>query len=61
MSVPPGGNWEDIPSRLFRNYANPDNCHRWLYRRLLYDQAAVTINNFRKNMLIHPRNIGRYQ
>lgn len=54
-SVPPGGNWEDIPAELFTEYANPKNCHRWLYRRLPEGLPSVTINNFRKNMLIHYR------
>jgi DNA (cytosine-5)-methyltransferase 1 len=49
-----GGNWADIPEALFTTYAKKDNCHRWLYRRLSEDRPAVTISNFRKNMLIHP-------
>ncbi len=53
-AVPPGGNWQNIPAALFRNYNNSANCHRWLYRRLRADRPAVTISNFRKNMLIHP-------
>jgi DNA (cytosine-5)-methyltransferase 1 len=54
VTVPPGGNWANIPPALFNNYTNSANCHRWLYRRLLPDEPAVTISNFRKNMLIHP-------
>jgi len=53
-TVRQGGNWSDIPSRLFSNYAKPENCHRWLYRRLREDEPSVTISNYRKNMLIHP-------
>jgi len=52
--VPPGGNWQDIPKSLFRGYSKPENCHRWLYRRLRPELPAVTVSNFRKNMLIHP-------
>lgn len=53
-AVPQGGNWEDIPKDLFTTYSKPENCHRWLYRRLSEDRPSVTISNFRKNMLIHP-------
>ncbi len=53
-TVPQGGNWQDIPEELFQTYTRPENCHRWLYRRLDEHQPSVTINNFRKNMLIHP-------
>jgi len=53
-SVPQGGNWSDIPRALFNTYRRPENCHRWLYRRLADDIPSVTISNFRKNMLIHP-------
>jgi len=52
--IPPGGNWQDIPAGMFRTYSKPENCHRWLYRRLAADEPSVTISNFRKNMLIHP-------
>ena len=53
-AVPKGGNWQDLPKKLFNTYAKPENCHRWLYRRLSEDHPSVTISNFRKNMLIHP-------
>ncbi|MBA7538682.1 hypothetical protein ES705_30959 [subsurface metagenome] len=53
-TVPQGGNWEDIPKELFTTYSKPQNCHRWLYKRLPENQPSVTISNFRKNMLIHP-------
>jgi DNA (cytosine-5)-methyltransferase 1 len=53
-AVRPGRNWQDIPARLFKTYANPQNCHRWLFRRLLPHSPSVTITNFRKGMLIHP-------
>jgi DNA (cytosine-5)-methyltransferase 1 len=53
--IPQGGNWEDIPGRLMRNYKNKDNCHTGIYFRLREDQVSVVIGNFRKNMLIHPR------
>jgi DNA (cytosine-5)-methyltransferase 1 len=49
-----GGNWADIPSQLMSNYKNLDNCHRWIYYRLKWDEPSIVISNFRKNMLIHP-------
>jgi len=52
--VPQGGNWESIPARLMKNYANRTRCHEWIYRRLSNDQPSVVIGNYRKNMLIHP-------
>jgi DNA (cytosine-5)-methyltransferase 1 len=53
--IPQGGNWEDIPGRLMRNYQDKTNCHTGIYLRLREDQVSVVIGNFRKNMLIHPR------
>ena len=53
--IPQGGNWEDIPKELMHNYADRTRCHHWIYRRLPEDEASITIMNFRKNMLIHPR------
>ncbi len=52
--VPPGGNWEDVPESLFRNYTDRERCHAWIYRRLDPAKPSVVIGNFRKNMLIHP-------
>lgn len=53
--VPPGGNWEDIPARLMRNYADRTRCHTGIYHRLEWDKPSIVIGNFRKNMLIHPK------
>lgn len=53
--IPQGGNWEDIPDHLMRNYADKTNCHTGIYHRLREDFPSVVIGNFRKNMLIHPR------
>jgi DNA (cytosine-5)-methyltransferase 1 len=53
--VPPGGNWADIPESLFGNYANRERCHTGIYRRLDPSKPSVVIGNFRKNMLIHPK------
>lgn len=52
--IPEGGNWENIPPSLMKNYKNPQNCHGWIYYRLKWDSPSVVISNFRKNMLIHP-------
>jgi DNA (cytosine-5)-methyltransferase 1 len=52
--VPQGGNWENIPARLMRNYTNRFRCHEWIYRRLSDGEPSVVIGNYRKNMLIHP-------
>lgn len=54
--IPPGGNWQDIPSRLMNNYTIVDDRsrHTGIYRRLIWDEPSVVIANYRKNMLIHP-------
>lgn len=52
--VPQGGNWEDIPPRLMKNYADRFRCHTGIYHRLSSTQPSIVIGNFRKNMLIHP-------
>jgi DNA (cytosine-5)-methyltransferase 1 len=52
--IPKGGNWENIPRRLMRSYADPERCHTGIYKRLKLNAPSVVIGNFRKNMLIHP-------
>lgn len=52
--VPQGGNWEDIPKRLMRNYADRTRFHTGIYHRLKADAPSIVIGNYRKNMLIHP-------
>jgi DNA (cytosine-5)-methyltransferase 1 len=52
--IPQGGNWQDIPPRLMRNYRDRHRCHTGIYYRLKYDEPSIVIGNFRKNMLIHP-------
>ncbi len=49
-----GQNWAAIPDALMQNYANKQNCHSGIYRRLRADEPSVVISNYRKNMLIHP-------
>ena len=53
--IPQGGNWEDIPSRLMKNYTDRSRCHTGIYYRLQENAPSVTIGNYRKAMLIHPR------
>ncbi len=52
--IPQGGNWEDIPARLMKNYRDRSRCHTGIYHRLRYHEPSVVIGNYRKNMLIHP-------
>ncbi len=52
--VKPGGNWEDIPTRLMQNYRAHYECHTGIYHRLDPRKPSVVIGNYRKNMLIHP-------
>ena len=49
-----GQNWKAIPVELMGNYANRNNCHSGIYKRLVADKPSVVISNYRKNMLIHP-------
>ena len=52
--IPQGGNWENIPHHLMKNYADVSRCHTGIYRRLREDEPSVVIGNYRKNMLVHP-------
>lgn len=49
-----GQNWRAIPAELMRNYANRNNCHSGIYKRLVANKPSIVISNYRKNMLIHP-------
>lgn len=49
-----GDNWKAIPPDLMANYANKNNCHSGIYKRLDSTKPSVVISNYRKNMLIHP-------
>jgi DNA (cytosine-5)-methyltransferase 1 len=53
--IPQGGNWSSIPERLLRNYTDFTRCHGGIYHRLKENEPSVVIGNYRKNMLIHPR------
>ncbi len=52
--IPQGGNWENIPHNLMKNYTDFTRCHTGIYHRLREDAPSVVIGNYRKNMLIHP-------
>lgn len=52
--IPQGGNWQDIPIDMMKNYKDRTRCHTDIYRRLKSDAPAVTVGNYRKSMLIHP-------
>lgn len=51
--IPPGGNWEDIAD-LLTNYSDVQRTHSNIYRRLRWDEPAVTIGHYRKSMIVHP-------
>lgn len=51
--IPQGGNWEDIEEEL-TNYANVSRTHSNIYRRLKWNEPAITIGHYRKSMLVHP-------
>ena len=56
-SVPPGGNWKDVPVELMRadgKYSKLGLAHSMIYKRLWGNKPSVTITNFRKAMIIHP-------
>ncbi len=52
--IPQGGNWEDIPNSLMKNYKDHSRCHTGIYKRLTLNLPSVVLGNYRKNMLIHP-------
>ena len=53
--IPRGGNWENIPKDLMINYRDVARCHTGIYHRLNPLEPSTVIGNFRKNMLVHPR------
>lgn len=53
--IPQGSNWEAAKEKgLLNSYTSTKHTHSGIYKRLLEDQPAVTIANYRKSMLIHP-------
>lgn len=56
-TVPPGGNWNDIPVDLMKvdgKYSKLNLAHSMIYKRLPKHKPSITITNFRKAMIIHP-------
>ncbi len=53
--IPPGGNWRDVPGMMREGHDDRRRYHSGIYRRLRDDEPSVVIGNFRKNMLVHPR------
>jgi DNA (cytosine-5)-methyltransferase 1 len=53
--IPQGGNWQYIPKRLMKNYQDYTRCHGGIYHRLHENEPSIVIGNYRKNMLIHPK------
>jgi DNA-cytosine methyltransferase len=51
--IPAGGNWSDI-AHMMTNYSAVERTHSNIYRRLHWDEASITIGQYRKAMLIHP-------
>lgn len=50
-----GANWQSVPANLMKNYSDRNRCHTGIYHRLREDAPSIVIGNFRKNMLIHPK------
>lgn len=50
-----GSNWQDIPFELMGNYKDHTRCHSNIYRRLAENEPSVIISNYRKSMIIHPK------
>jgi len=39
---------------MMTNYAGLERTHSNIYRRLKWEEASITIGNYRKSMIIHP-------
>jgi len=48
-----GQNWEAVRD-LMTNYADVERTHSNIYRRLAWNEPAITIGHYRKSMIIHP-------
>jgi len=51
--IPAGGNWQSIVA-MMKNYSALERTHSNIYRRLQWDEPAITIGHYRKSMLVHP-------
>ncbi len=52
-NIPPGGNWQSV-SDMMTNYSDITRTHSNIYRRLSWNDPAITIGHYRKSMIIHP-------
>jgi DNA-cytosine methyltransferase len=48
-----GQNWQAVRD-LMTNYADVERTHSNIYRRLAWNEPAITIGHYRKSMIIHP-------
>ena len=48
-----GQNWQAVRN-LMTNYADVERTHSNIYRRLAWNEPAITIGHYRKSMIIHP-------
>ena len=53
--IPQGGNWRNIPTQLMKEYKDLSKVHSHIYKRLEWNNTAVTIANFRKAVILHPK------
>jgi len=53
--VPQGGNWKNIPKELMNDYKDLTKTHSHVYKRLEWKGQSPTIANFRKAVLLHPK------
>jgi site-specific DNA-cytosine methylase len=51
--IPQGENWQAV-RKLMTNYADVERTHSNIYRRLAWNEPAITIGHYRKSMIIHP-------
>lgn len=52
-AIAQGANWEAIADKL-TNYTAVERTHSNIYRRLRWNEPAITIGHYRKSMLVHP-------
>lgn len=52
-NIPPGGNWQSV-SEMMTNYSDITRTHSNIYRRLSWNEPAITIGHYRKSMIVHP-------
>jgi DNA (cytosine-5)-methyltransferase 1 len=53
-NIPQGGNWQNI-RHMMDNYEDIARTHSNIYRRLKWGEPSITIGNYRKSMIVHPK------